>query len=78
MEILPRIVEFLYKEKIIGKMLPPTVEVQLLLKEVKQAVCADYQNLEKFATILCEVEITLSVGRAIMKEYGKRKCCGKP
>ena len=77
MEILPRIVEFLYNEKIIGEMLPPTVEVRLLLKEVKQAVCADYQNLEKFATILCKFEITLPAGRAIMKEYGKRKCCGK-
>ena len=58
-------------------MLPPTVEVQLLLKEVKQAVCADYQNLEKFATILHKFHINLSVGSAIMKEYGKRKCCGK-
>lgn len=76
LDILPQIVQLLCNE-VIGKTLPLTVKVQLLLKEVKQAVCADYQNLEKFATILCEVEITLSVGRAIREEYGKRKFCGK-
>lgn len=73
-EALPQLVMFLYKEKIIGEMLLPTTGgAQLLLREVKQAVCADYRNLEKFAIILLKFSITLTVGSAIMKEYGKRE-----
>ena len=46
---------------------------QLLLKQVKEAVCANYQNLEKFATILQHSPYTTEKGNAIMNEYSESR-----
>uniref|UniRef100_A0A1X7SVX1 Uncharacterized protein n=1 Tax=Amphimedon queenslandica TaxID=400682 RepID=A0A1X7SVX1_AMPQE len=62
---LPYLAIFLYKEKIIDEMLVPTGEV--LLKAVKEAVCADYHNLGKFGMILAAD--SKSIGHFLLDEY---------
>ena len=46
---------------------------QLLLKQVKKAVCDNYQILEKFAAILQQSSSTIKTGNAIMNEYSESK-----
>ena len=46
---------------------------QLLLEQVKKAVCDDYQILEKFAAILQQSPSTIETGSAIMNEYSESK-----
>ena len=50
-------------------MLVPTGEV--LLKAVKEAVCADYHNLGKFAEILKKSQNISSVGQSLLDEYSE-------
>ena len=66
---LPSLAILLNKVQIIGTMLVPTGEV--LLKAVKDAVCVDYHNLEKFAGILRELQNTSSIGKSLLHEYSK-------
>ena len=65
---LPSLAILLYKEKIIGEMLLPTTG-EVLLKAVKEAVCADHHNLEKFAGILTEKD--KSTGKFLLHEYSE-------
>ena len=68
--LLPEIVSFLHKEGIIKEMvLPATAEA--VMDAVKEFVCADHNNLHKFAEILKEITSTVSVGVDIAKEYSK-------
>lgn len=52
-------------------LVPTTGEGSVLLKAVKDAVCTDYHNLEKFAEILKESQNTLSVGHSLLDEYSE-------
>ena len=69
--VLPSLAILLYKEKIIDDMpLPTTGEGSVLLKAVKNAICADYHNLEKFAEILTELK-DKSIGQSLLDEYSE-------
>ena len=46
---------------------------QLLLKQVKKAVCDNYRILEKFAAILQLSPSTIETGSAIMNEYSESR-----
>ena len=78
MDCLPRLAILLYKEKIIAEMVVPTTEEasSVLLKEVKEAVCADYHNLKKFAAILKEVESqpVVSMACSLLEDYSEFTC----
>ena len=78
MDCLPRLAILLYKEKIISEMVIPTTEEasSVLLKAVKEAVCADYHNLEKFALILKEVESqpVISIACSLLEDYSEFTC----
>ena len=68
----------LYQENVVKQeFIPPTssrTELgQSLLKEVKKAVCDNYQILEKFAAILQLSPSTSEIGNAIMNEYSESK-----
>ena len=43
----------------------------VLLAQVKEAVCKDYRKLEAFADILCKSTATAEIGSAIMRDYSK-------
>ena len=46
-------------------------EIELLLNDVQNAVCKNYQLLKTFAVILQKSATTVTVGNAIMNEYSK-------
>ena len=70
-DYLPQLAILLYKEKIISEMVIPTEEVSLvLLKAVKEAVCADYHNLEKFIHILKESS-HLTMANSLLEDYSE-------
>lgn len=71
---LPRLVLFLYAEGIISKMLLPTA-TEKLQSDLKESICADYHNLEKFAVILQQLLSTEAIGTVIRKDYGKQVQC---
>ena len=50
-------------------MLPATA--QALMDAVKESVCADHNNIQKFAAILQKFVSTVSVGYTIDNEYSK-------
>ena len=66
----------LTKEKIIVKMaLPPRQEEAsvLLANAVKKAVCADYRNLEKFASVLKVLndKSIILVANSLLRDYSE-------
>ncbi|XP_019857168.1 PREDICTED: uncharacterized protein MAL8P1.12-like isoform X2 [Amphimedon queenslandica] len=67
---LPQLAILLHKEKIIVEQIVPK-EVSALLIEVKDAICADYRNLEKFIFILMKLnnEPVTSIADSMLKEY---------
>ena len=69
---LPRLVTILCTEKIIDEKLVPTTGEELL-EEVKEAVCADYHNLKKFATVLMRLDAqsVTSVAQSLLKDYSE-------
>ena len=72
--VLPQLTVILHDEKLIRKIkLPPSgqAQVNVLLSEIKEAVCNDYHKLEKLAKMLCDMTETAEVGNAIIKEYSK-------
>ena len=73
-DFLPRLAILLYKEKIIAEMVIPTAEeASVLLKAVKEAVCADYRNLKKFAAILKKLESqpVISMAFSLLEDYSE-------
>ena len=78
MDCLPRLATLLYKEEIVAEMVIPTVKEasSVLLKAVKEAVCADYHNLKKFATILkqSESQPVISVACSLLEDYSEFTC----
>ena len=72
MDCLPQLAIFLYKEKIIAEMVIPTTEEvsSVLLKAVKEAVCADYHNLEKLIYILKESS-QLTIANSLLVDYSE-------
>ena len=71
MVVLPQLTRRLYSEKLIKTMTPPSQQAQLLLSEIKEAVCDDYYKLMKFAEMLCNMTDTAEVGNNVIKEYSK-------
>ena len=61
-------IQLLCKENLLTKR---TVQLPEILDSVKEAICHDYKNLKKFVDILRKSHITVKVGNAIMKDYGK-------
>ena len=49
----------------------PHIQGDVLLAQVKEAVCKDYRKLEEFAEVLCKSTATVEIGSAIMREYSK-------
>ena len=73
MDVLPGLATLLHKA-IIGI---PTEEVSsVLLKAVKEAVCADYHNLKKFAAILklSESQPVVSMAWSLLEDYSEFTC----
>ena len=57
--------------------IPTTVEASsVLLKAVKDAVCADYHNLKKFAAILkrSESQPVVSMAWSLLEDYSEFTC----
>ena len=75
MDVLPGLAALLYKEEIIAEMEIPTT-ASVLLKAVKDAVCADYHNLKKFAAIikLSESQPVISVACSLLDNYSEFTC----
>ena len=75
MDFLPRLAILLYKEKIVAEMVIPTTEEasSVLLKAAKEAVCADYHNLKKFAAILKKsvLQPVVSVACSLLEDYSE-------
>ena len=64
----------LYKENVVSQMIPRSSRRgQLLMEQVKKAVCDNYQILEKFAAILQQSSSTKETGNAIMNEYSESR-----
>ena len=73
-DYLPQLAVLLYKEKVIAEMVIPTAEASsVLLKAVKEAVCADYHNLKKFAAILKKLESqpVVSMACSLLEDYSE-------
>ena len=65
----------LYQAKLIKElMILPHIQGDVLLAQLKEAVCNDYRKLEAFAKVLCEITATAEIGSAIMREYSKYTC----
>ena len=72
MDVLPWLAMTLYLEGIIAMMIPTTAPV--LLNALKDAICADYHNLEKFATILTLLNTypsVISIAQSMLEEYSE-------
>ena len=70
-ETVPQLALFLYKEKMIGEMMVSDGGTHQIMMEVKEAICADHSNLEKFAAILKRSFITMSIAEDIIEKYSK-------
>ena len=69
---LPQLVILLHVAKLVKAMILPTnIQGEVLLIEIKEAVCNDYLKLEAFAVILCKCKATVEIGNSILKEYSK-------
>ena len=69
---LPQLALFLRNEKLISEMIIPTAEASsVLLKAVKEAVCADYHNLEKFIYILKKLESQVATANSLLEDYSE-------
>lgn len=66
---LPQVAELLNKNGIIAT--PLVASEQVLLARIKDSVCADHHNLEKFAGILQQLKSTQVIGSDIMNDYSK-------
>ena len=74
MDCLPQLALFLRNEKLIAEMVILTADASsVLLKAVKEAVCADYHNLMKFATILKKLESqpVISMAFSLLEDYSE-------
>ena len=74
MDCLPRLALFLRNERLISEMIIPTAEASsVLLKAVKEAVCADYHNLEKFTAVLRKLESqpVVSMAFSLLEDYSE-------
>ena len=76
-EPVSNLATLLYKEDIIKQEFIPHRSSreggQSVLKQVKKAVCDDYQILEKFAAILQQSPSTIETGKAIMDKYSESR-----
>ena len=72
-DCLPQLAILLYKEKVIAEMVIPTTEEasSVLLKAVKEAVCADYHNLEKFIYILKKSVSQVAMANSLLEDYSE-------
>ena len=72
-ESIPQLALFLYKEKMIGEMIVSVTGGAQIMMEVKEAICANHSNLEKFAVILKKSDITMcrSIAGDIKEEFSK-------
>lgn len=71
---LPKLAVFLYEENLIGLMILPVNArdgSDQILKKIQEAVCYDYRNLEKFASVLLKFAATREFGEAIMDDIRK-------
>ena len=51
---------------------PTTAEASsVLLKAVKEAVCADYHNLEKFIYVLRKLVSQVAMANSLLKDYSE-------
>ena len=73
MDSLPQLALFLRNEKLIAEMVIPTTEEasSVLLKAVKDAVCADYHNLKKFAAILIKLETQVATANSLLEDFSE-------
>lgn len=72
-EALPQLSIKLCKEGVIRDsiLLPLRGNEKVILKAVKDGICADYHNLEKLATVLQKMEHTEVIGNVMMDDYGE-------
>ena len=73
MDVLPGLAALLFIERIIPKMALPTT-TPVLLNALKNAICADYHNLEKFATFLMQLYTqpsVISIAQSMLEEYSE-------
>ena len=72
MDVLPWLAVPLYLERIISEMVLPTTS-PVLLNVLKDAICADYHNLEKFATILMQLnsQPVILIAQSMLEEYSE-------
>ena len=69
MNSLPKLALFLRNEKLIAAETEEASSV--LLKEVKEAVCADYHNLKKFAAILMKLQPVVPIAHSLLENYSE-------
>ena len=71
-DCLPQLALFLCNEKLIAEMVILTAEASsVLLKAIKEAVCADYHNLEKFIYVLKELESQVATANSLLEDYSE-------
>lgn len=67
-----QLAEILQYEGIIKRiLLLPNEAIENLKGAVKDSVCADHHNLQKFAAVLQKMELTAEKGANISKDYSK-------
>ena len=64
---LPWLAVLLYKENLIGAII--LLNADAILKEVEQSICANHQNLKKFADVLMLISSTQRIAREIADRY---------
>lgn len=71
-QALPQLALFLNKEHIAGESIVLTDgSDEKLLLAIRDSVCADKRNLDKFATVLQKLPSTAETGIFIKREYSK-------
>ena len=70
MDVLPGLAALLFKEGIIPMMVLPTT-APVLLNALKDAICADYHNLEKFIYILKELAPQVATANSFLEDYSE-------
>ena len=71
-DCLPQLALFLRNERLIVEMIIPTAEASsVLLKAVKEAVCADYHNLEKFIYVLKKLVSQVAMANSLLEDYSE-------
>ena len=73
MDVLPGFATLLFKEGIVPMMVSP-ITAPVLLNALKDAICADYHNLEKFATFLMQLYTqpsVISIAQSMLEEYSE-------